>query len=79
MSPHGVSAVAPLAQGAHRFAVCEQPADIVAHKTADGDFAGAAHAPASPVAGLEDLQRQLQALRDYPVPLLLAPVLGHAG
>ena len=77
--PLRVSAAAPLAEDPHRFAICEQPAHVVAHKSADGDFAGAAHAPASPVAGLEDLQRQLQALRDNPVPLLLAPMLGHAG
>ena len=80
--PWQVSAAAAAAacvSGAHRFAVCQQLANVVANESADGDFTGAAHAPAPAIAGLEDFQGQLQALRHHPVPLLLALVLGQAG
>lgn len=68
-----------LQPGAHRLAVGEQPANIITDEGADGDVTGAAHAPAPPIAGLEHLQGQLQALGHHPVPLLLAVMLGLTG
>ena len=64
---------------AHRFTVCQQLADIVTNESADGDFTGAAHAPAPAIAGFEDFQGQLQPLGDHSVPRLLAVMLGQAG
>lgn len=74
-----MSRVVSLQRGAYRFMVCEQLADIVTDKGTDGDFRGAAHAPPPAVAGLEDFQGQLQALRDHPVLGILAVVFGHTG